>query len=208
MNMRVILGPAAKTFRVIAVIVMLLPAANGPAGADDESQLADRITNALKFVKSFEMVIVRTDSENRPLSTRTTVFVAPDRLSQHLSENNESVDAIFIGDTGFRRGNAEPYRKISLRPTLVQSIRHTPYVSVSAVLPDVKTSSGVYGAYQTNQIWAQLTMTPLDPHASTVTCMYDRKTYLPTRCSGLQYEQLFGKYNDPTNVVEAPKEVK
>jgi len=181
-----------KSYARVALVAVLLVYCAVPAWADDKSDLQAKVSGALKHAKSF---VATSLSVQMGLST-TTVFVAPDRTKTSVAIAGQTRDIVTIGEAVYISSNGGPFEKRT-SPAVLAQIKALSDVSISAIVPDVTVGGVSYGAYQT--------VVDVPGVPITLTCTYDKKTYLPVKCSSDALVQTFGNYDDPKNVIEIPQ---
>jgi len=183
-----------KLFARLALVAVLSACAAVPALADDKSDLQAKVSAALKHAKSFTATTLLV---GLGVST-TTMYVAPDRTKTSVALAGSTRDIVTVGGTAYVSVNGAPYEKRTLSPAQAATLTAVTDVSVSAIVPDVSAGGTTYGAFET--------VAGAAPTAVTLTCTYDKKTYLLVKCSSDSLVQMFGNYDDPKNVIDVPKE--
>jgi len=185
-------GERMKPYARLVLVGALLICVAAPARADDKSDLQAKVSGALKHAKSF----VATSLIVQIGISTTTVFVAPDRTKTSVATGGQTRDIVTIGDAVYVSANGAPFEKRSSASLLAQ-IKALTEVSISAVVPDITAGGVTFGVYQTI---ADVPGMPI-----TLTCTYDKKTYLPVKCTSDALVQTFGNYDDPKNIIEIPQ---
>jgi hypothetical protein len=169
-----------------------------PARVTSRSELQANVTHAFKSAKSY----VHETSGGMGQQPSVTTFVAPNRTKTVFPGRTPDV---MIGDKLYRgvlRTDAPPPREDqSSSDGHIEMWMWDPGPGdVFRVLPDVSVDGSTYGAYER--------VLALGKTKLIFTCTYDKQTYLVTRCVSPKFTETYSHYNDPHNIVEAPKEVK
>ncbi|MFN2461088.1 MAG: hypothetical protein ABR591_10435 [Candidatus Velthaea sp.] len=179
--------------RLALAAALIVSTAAAPARADDKFDLQSKLTAALKAARSF---VATTVVVANGVST-TTTYVAPDRTKTDVLLGQSTRQIITIGDVSYTSRDGAAFERGTVPTALVAQLKSLTEVSVSALAPDVAADGATYGAFKT--------IVGLAPQAVTLTCTYDKKTYRLAKCASSEVIQTFGNYDDPKNVVEAPK---
>jgi hypothetical protein len=128
------------------------------------------------------------------------VYVAPNRYKMTTQFEGKTVKTIFIGGTYWIFANGRWEKQTSGNRLdydisgLLRSIKASP-PSALVKLPDVVRNGKRLGTFAYT----------FKSSGTQETCNYDPVTYLVVRCKAEELTILYSGYNDPTNVVPAPK---
>jgi hypothetical protein len=165
-----------------------------PAWADMTAEVQSKIDGALERAKSY---VVTTHYPAQAYSA-TLVHVAPDRSRVVVAVAATTTDIVTLGDMTYSSKNGAPFEKA---PRSAEPTAHAgPIggVKVAALVADVTVDGVTYGAFDA--------AVPLGAQ-QTLRCTYDKKTFRLVRCANDDVTEIYGGYNDPANVIEAPSNV-
>jgi hypothetical protein len=145
-------------------------------------------------------------------------MVLPNQFKMETATGPTNVSTYSVGD-GFTYMHMSPTSWLKMATPAAQVAAMTAQMTAMAksnpstvrVLPDRVEDGVTVGVYQsTGQIPATPMMAQSAPKETTVTCSYDKQTYLTKKCSDSagQYLLTFSHYNDPANVIVLPPEAK
>lgn len=172
--------------------LLLTITAVSPVLADGTADLQTRLDGALKGAKSF---VVTTQYPAQAYAS-TLVFVAPDRTRVAVAVAATTTDVVTIGQTIYSSKNGAPFERSAVPPAAEPRPAAVGSVKVASMRPDVTSGGVTYGAFDTTLPLGKLV---------TLTCMYDKRNYRLARCANAEVTQTYTSYNDPQNVIEAPK---
>jgi hypothetical protein len=205
---------------VCAALVLAMGSFGSAARADDAADLTAKTTAALAAVASFQMgtqMTVDGPSGKMPMSMSMTI-VRPDHFKTDLLTGPMALSTYSVGDGfSYMHIGSGPWQKIAVPAAQVASMVAQYQAMAKAgtlqILPDSVEDGVPVGMYQSTVQAPAMALTPVGPPKTTtmtITCSYDKQTYLTKKCndSAGQYVITFSHYNDPANVVELPPEAK
>lgn len=202
---------------IVAAAAMVTGVYAPVRAADDGAQVAENIRKAVAAVASFQATMT-----GPPGMTAQVTFVRPDRVRNVISVGSSTAEAIAVGTTTYVRSNGGPWGRSSNAGTaaaarqLVDSlVSSTSYTA----LPERRENGATVGAFSA-ALPASFLPVPLKVATAsssdktapplTVTCTYDKATYLVHTCT-MQLPNFpgpltmtYSKWNDPANVVDVP----
>jgi hypothetical protein len=191
-------GEWAGMKRLLAstLVALALSAVATPVLADDKSDLHEKLVAGMTAVKSFQQTMVITPTG----MVTTSTVVMPDRAKVSVAAGAQTIDMIIAGGDMYKSTNGGPYTKSATPAAIAGQFSKVTVPDVVAILPDKTTGSVTVGVFESS------IPTPNGPVK--LTCTYDKKTYRLADCSGDLLTQTFSNYDDPKNVIEAPKDAK
>jgi hypothetical protein len=200
--MRSMRRAALYTFALVLCISQI------PARADQASDAADNVKTAMSKATSFEM-----DMSGANGIQSSTVVVLPHRVHMTMQVMGNVFESFGDGATSYTRFNSGPWKAVTVSADQVHAAIApiTQSVSNKTMLPDRVIDGVTYGvyAYDTSPTDIGYFKTP----AMSTSCAYDKATFLPKQCTAKipqMTEPLvitFSKWNDPSNVVDLPKDL-
>jgi hypothetical protein len=188
---------------VIAVVVVGLTMAGRLSAADDPAAIQAKMKAAQAAVQSFRMQISAPGTAGV-----ATVFNNPKRMHMQLSSGPLTIEMYIadgyayqnIGNTGWKK------QLLPAGAALVDIQRAFDGKTVFAVAPDVTDGGVTYGAITMQLAAAPVPGAPAAPPL-TITCSYDKQSYLMHACGSTYATETFSGYDDPANVVTLPPEL-
>lgn len=178
-------------------------ATTAPAASADGPALATRIVGALAKMQSFRLEM--TGPTGSGLAGVMTIDVPTKRLRLVMSGGPTVSESISSDGNVYTRVNGGPWSVHAIAadetsdPGIVQSMLDATRVRS---LPDRTEDGRVLGVYE-------ITLAPAIGAAptsvSTMTCTYDKGTYLPRTCANGYVSDAFTNWNDPANAIVVPQ---
>jgi hypothetical protein len=188
---------------VIAVVVLSLAMAARLSAADDAAAIQAKMKAAQAAVQSFRMQI------SAPGTTGiATIFNNPKRMHMRMASGPMTVE-MYIADGYVYQNIANTGWKKQLLPAgaaLVDIQRAFDGNTAFSVAPDVTDGGVTYGAITLQLSAAPVPGAPPAPPL-TITCSYDKQSYLMHACTSTYATETFSGYDDPANVVTLPPEL-
>jgi hypothetical protein len=192
---------------VIALAPLLLgvptDAATTASANAEGSALATRIVDAIAKMQSFRLEM--TGPTGSGLAGVMTIEVPTKRLRLVMSAGSTVSESVSADGNTYTRLNGGPWSVHTIAaddssdPGIVQSMLDATRVRP---LPDRTEDGHVLGVYE-------VTLAPAigagQTSASTMTCTYDKATYLPRTCANGFVSDAFTNWNDPANAIVVPQ---
>jgi hypothetical protein len=200
--------------RAALVLALALPAA---AAADDRVAVTAKIAAAATGISSF--VVDSTVNGTTGVTSQTT-FVRPKMVKSVTTLGTMTVESYIVDDTVYVHWAIMGWQKMSLGQAqsspAALNIAENIKSSKVKYLPDRQEDGTTVGAYTievpqplaASTLPAPGTASPAPAAALTLTCTYDKSTYLARTCANDMMTLKYSKYNDPGNVVDLPPEAK
>jgi hypothetical protein len=199
----------ARGFVAVAALGPLLLAAQAnaatpaPVATAAGPVLATRIVGALAKMQSFRLEM--TGPTGSGLAGVMTIEVPTKRLRLVMSGGTTVSESISADGNTYTRINGGPWTVHAIAadetsdPGIVQSMLDATRVHP---LPDRTDDGRVVGVYE-------ITLAPAvgagQTSASTMTCTYDKATYLPRTCANGFVSDAFTNWNDSANAIVVPQ---
>jgi outer membrane lipoprotein-sorting protein len=201
-----------------ALIAVTVGTFAGAARADDASDVVAKTTATSAGIKSVQLSMNMTidggGPQKIPMSMVMTM-VLPDRVKMQMN-GMMSMATYSVGD-GFYYINAGgmwqkvAFDKAQMAAAAAQmKTASAPPPGQIKLLPDRMEDGASVGVYSVTTTVPAMPGVP-SPAAgkpTTLTCSYDKQTFLVKKCGNENYVMTFSHYNDPANVVELPPEAK
>jgi hypothetical protein len=205
---RVIGGFAGATAIVLASLF------GGTARADDGSDLWTKLSAAQASVTSMQMTVRSTVPGYTAGGPAVVItFVSPHMVSTVSNMGGSEISAYYMGDGFLYTHAATVWRKFPRAPEASDELKTRLKGILGSrqivILPDRVEDGQTVGVYQSVTAPPDAASPPVSALASkSVTCSYDKKTYLARICTDATTVVTFSRYNDPTLAVELPPDSK
>jgi hypothetical protein len=179
----------------------------GPVRADDASDLAAKRAAASATIRSSQVTI--TGRSNLQAMTGVTTMASLDRFEQVTTIGDRTISSYGIDGFLYVHDPAQPatpWIKFSYDKTQFETFAKQIFTSRQLKpLPDAVEDGVTVGMFEVTATFAPGMGTG---RTETVTCSYDKQTYLNKRCASATLVRTYSHYNDPSLVVELPPEAK
>ena len=206
-----------RVFSAVAAAAALLAGASVAAAADttpDAAAIRAKVTAAQGSVTSFHLVVTGPGMSGvgtvvtKPMLMHLEMASGPAIIDMYLDASAKNGVTMYqqIGKGGRWTAMVLP-GGAALQKTLATMLPAVREKSTVVAAPDVVEGGVTYGAFSVETPTASI---PGAPTASpmTMTCTYDKTTYLVHSCSNGIVTQTFSAYNDPANVVTIPPDAR
>lgn len=202
--------------RIVGILALSV-AVSGPAAADESPALTAKICAAAAKITSF--VGVSSVPGTTGVTSETT-FVRPQKMKSVTTIGTLTVEAYLVDDTMYLHTPQVGWQKMALSQVsnspLAIDIADRMKSSKVNYLPDRQEGGTTVGVYEVATPLPSTDSTLPAPGATaapaapqqTLTCTYDKTTYLTRTCGNAMMTITYTKYNDPANVVDLPPEAK
>lgn len=196
-----------RVVTTLGVVAVLASAAG--ARAADANALRAKYDAAMAKVTSFELTI----TGPRSLSGVAT-YVKPDRVGITTAFGTSTSELVQVGQVVYTRDNGAAWDEHTVAAAAAKqeagTLRAAPAAPMTA-LADRRENGVTVGAFRTE---AAVPLAKAESRTLPAICTYDKATYLPRTCTMKlpAYDQpvtlTYAKWNDRTNLVQAPEAAK
>ncbi len=190
--------------RSAAVAAALLLATSGRlSAADDPAAIQAKMKAAQGAVHSFRMQI-----SGPGMTGVATIFNSPKRMHMQMASGPLTIEMYVSDGYAYQNIGKSGWKKQQLPAgsALVDIQRAFDGSTVFAVAPDVTDGGVTYGAISMQLSAVSVPGAPSTPPL-TITCSYDKQSYLMHACTSPYATETFSGYDDPANAVSIPPEL-
>lgn len=191
-----------RTLSAAAGAALLVAGYAAPAAADQIADLRAAMKAAAANVQSFRMTL----TSPLGITGSMTVTMKPRRVRMEFGGGPIAAEVYLIdGELYQKIGNAAwKKQKLPATPAMVDFTRMMADSAHMSIGADVLEDGIEYGSLNVELDMSAIvpSATPIPP--TSMTCVYDKTTYLTRRCTNALITEVIDGYNDPVNVVVLP----
>jgi len=190
--------------KAVVLTTALVLGFTGVARADDADTFA-KIEAAQAALKSFQMTTTIAGLNAPTVAT----FVKPSAFKQTMSMGSMSMMMYMVDSVMYVQINGGEWQKraFDAKAIVSQLGISLPKTPSRAIIADTIEGATTYGTLQYDIPPVSMSNGTTTPQQK-MTCSFDKVTYLLHTCMIAQVSLAYGKFNDPSNVVELPAAAK